>query len=357
MKNNFFANLNNKIKNCNYNFSKNFFWHLIAPAVAIIVGIALLFCVNFNLGLDYKGGSLATVVVSQDLSDAENYNLVKEAITDICKEYDISIKTYQKVETTYYGNAITIKFDRISEEVKAQLRVDLENAFFDLSETTKDDLNTFVKVDNFEPNVSKTVVSSAILAILVAVVIGFIYIAARHGWCAGFVALMVSIFDVIVTVALTLITRVEMQLGSVVAFALVAIYSLLTTVLFVSKANENSRLEIYAKTTNKDLANITVKQNLLKNTVFAVVVLVFALLVGVVPTSMVRSSSLPVMLGMIACYYSSLMIVPGLWAMLYIRKAKKVKDKKEDVVIEEEQLAHEELPSEPEVIVETEAKE
>lgn len=355
MKNNIFTNLKNKAKNCNYNFAKNFLWHLIAPAAAIVLGIILLFCVNFNLGLDNKGGTLATVVVSQDLSDSKNYNEVKKEVEDICKEYDISIKVYQKVETSYYGNAITIKFDRIADDVKAQLKADLENAFYDVENTTKDDLNTFVKVDNFEANVPNTVVTSAMLAILIVAVVGFVYIASRHGLCAGFVSLMISILDVLVLAGLVLVTRIEMQLGSVVAFVLISVYSLISTLLFVSRANDNSRLEIYAKTSNQEIANITVKENLVKNTVFAVIVLVFALLIGVVPTSMVRGSSLPVMLGVIVSFYSSLMLVPGLWSMLYIRKAKKVK-KQEDVVVEEK-ISEDEVLNSPEVIVETEAKE
>lgn len=343
-------NLKNKIKN--YNYSGNFLWHLIAPAVVVLLGIILFFCINFNLGLDFKGGSLATVVVTQDISDSKNYQDVKNKVEDICKDNEISIKVFQKVETSYYGNAITIKFDRISDELRTQLRNDLISEFYP-NLTNQDDLNTFVKVDNFEGNIPNTFIISAVLAVLLVAVVGFIYVAARHGLCAGFITLMASILDVIVLGGLLLVSRVKLEMGSVSGMILISIYSLILNVLFFNKVNENVRKEIYAKSSNLEVANSAVKDNVAKNFAITGVILVFSLLIGVVPAEMVRSVSLPVMLGSLAVLYSSLLIVPGLWSKLYIRNAKKLKIKKEEVIVEDK-ISDEEILNEPEVIEEKE---
>ena len=76
MKNNFA----NKIKNIDYNFSKNLLKHLVLPAVAVVLAVVFIFCFNFNLGIDFNGGTVATVVFEQDLNDSNNYKTLKNEI-------------------------------------------------------------------------------------------------------------------------------------------------------------------------------------------------------------------------------------------------------------------------------------
>ena len=355
-KNNMFTNLKDKVKNTKYNFSKNFFYHLIAPCVAIVVGLVLLFCVNFNLGLDFKGGTLATVVCEQDLSESKNYNEVKKTINEIFKDNKVEIKLYQKVETSYYGNGITVKFDRVSDEVKEQLKYDLINEFYPTL-TDENDLATFVKVDNFDKNVHADILLSTTLAVLVSLVAVFVYIFLRHGICAAFTSVIVTVLNLLTLAGLLLITRVRVEMGVVAGFAFVTIFSLIYSMIFASRMSENLKKEKYAKTPNQELANITVKDVLVKNCILTCVLLITTLLLGVVPTQMVRSSSLPLMIGAFICFYSSLFIIPGLWSLTYIRNSKKSKQKndKQEVVIEEK-LTEDDINNAPEVIVETEAK-
>ncbi len=354
-KNNFIDKLKNRVKNTNYNFSKNLFFQIMLPLFVIILGFIIVLCCNYNLGYDFKGGTVATVVVESDLSVGDNFKQTKDKLDSVLKKNDINGDIYQKVSTSYYGDAITVKFEKISDDLREQLRQDLINEFYPVIEDASD-LQIFVKVEEFGGNVDYNAVLSTVLAILVMIIAVFIYISARFGISSGFVALLVSILDSVVLLALLGITRVSLEYGVLTSFAFVALYSLISSTTFISCANSNISKEKYLKEDKDTIANISVKEVLVKYILFAVILLILSLLMGVVPTQMVRSSSLPVMLGVLVVLYSSIYVVPGLWSLAYIRK-KNVKPKAEQQVVVEEKLSEEDITKAPEVIVETEAKE
>ena len=355
MKNSFYNKLKNGLNNTKYNFSKNWLYHLIAPCLIIVVGLVLLFCVGFNVSYDFKGGTVATVVVESDLNNKSNYDLIKKDIDEVCKANKIDVIVYQKADVNNYGDAITIKFDRVSDEVKEQLKQDLLEKFHPdvVDEFEKD---TFVKVDNFDRNVSSEVTMSLILAILVTFVALFIYIASRKGLCAGFVALFVSVISNLTFAGLLLITRTVVDINIVGAFAFVTMLSELLSMLFFTKANANYGKEIYAKTSKMELANITTKENIKLVAIISIIVLMFALFMAVMPLYAIQNVGIALFLGLIVCVYADILLVPGLWALLYIQRKKKQKVIDNNVVVEEK-LTDDDINNAPEVIVETETKE
>lgn len=355
MKNSFYNKLKNGLNNTKYNFSKNWLYHLIAPCLIIVVGLILLFCVGFNVSYDFKGGTVATVVVESDLNNKSNYDLIKKDIDEVCKANKIDVIVYQKADVNNYGDAITIKFDRVSDEVREQLKQDLLEKFHPdvVDEFEKD---TFVKVDNFDRNVSSEVTMSLILAILVTFVALFIYIASRKGLCAGFVALFVSVISNLTFAGLLLITRTVVDINIVGAFAFVTMLSELLSMLFFTKANANYGKEIYAKTSKMELANITTKENIKLVAIISIIVLMFALFMAVMPLYAIQNVGIELFLGLIVCVYADILLVPGLWALLYIQRKKKQKVIDNNVVVEEK-LTDDDINNAPEVIVETETKE
>lgn len=352
---NLYSKLKQKIKNSKYDFCGNFLYHIIVPLFIVVLGCILAFTINLNLGLDFKGGTLATVVVENDIFVDENYYQVKNKLDDILNENNIKGLIYQKVETSYYGSAITVKFDRITNEQSKNLRNDLINGFYP-DETDESELEIFVKVDNFSKNVSDGVLLSTALAILVMIVVATVYICARFGISAGFVSGIVSLFNLITLLGLLSITRVEINISTVIAFVFTAVYSILSSMMLVSKVNENINKEVFAKNSNSQIMNYTIKDVFVSNTLTAIFMFLIAFLLGVVPTFVVRSASLPVVFGVLISYYSSMFIAGGLWSNTYIKRKVKQKQEIEDKKMGKE-VSQEDLEKTPEVIVETEAKE
>ena len=197
---------------------------------------------------------------------------------------------------------------------------------------------------------------SLILAILVTFVALFIYIASRKGLCAGFVALFVSVISNLTFAGLLLITRTVVDINIVGAFAFVTMLSELLSMLFFTKANANYSKEIYAKTSKMELANITTKENIKLVAIISIIVLMFALFMAVMPLYAIQNVGIALFLGLIVCVYADILLVPGLWALLYIQRKKKQKVIDNNVVVEEK-LTDDDINNAPEVIVETETKE
>ena len=355
MKNNIITNLKNGIKNTNYNFAKNLFYHLICPAVIALVGLIMVLCINFNLGMDFKGGTVATVVIEQDLGDGEVYKNTKAELDKVLKNNKINGLVYQKVETDYYGNAISVKFEGISDELRETLRADLVSAFH--ADDTEADKEIFVKVDNFAGSVDMGIVLSTALAMLIAVICAMVYIWIRFGVSAGFITMFMALFDNAVLLFVLAITRVRMEIGTMAGFGFVTIYSLISSLVYFIKINENEKQEKYSKLSNTEMANIAVKDVIVSRTIFVCILFVFALLLDVVPVYMVSSSSLPMLISAVIVYLSSLYITPGIWSRTYLKRKVKAKQEKEKEVVVEQKLAEEDITQVPEVIVETEAKE
>jgi len=357
MKNNFYSNLKNKIKNTKYDFAKNFWYHLICPLVIVVLGVVLALCVNFNLGIDFKGGTVATVVVQdQDLDDAKVYKNTKTELDKVLKNNEVCGLVYQKVETQYHGNAITVKFERISDELKEKLRNDLIIAFH--SDKTESDQLNFVKVDNFEKSVDNGVMLSTALGVLIAIVCVTIYLWLRFGVSAGFITLIMALLDNLLLMSTLAVTRVRLETGTMAGFGFVTIFSIVLSAMFFSRMNDNIKQEKYAKSTKYELANETAKSGIVINMLISLFLLILALMLDVVPVYMISSTSLPLMLAVLIPFLTSMYVTPGLWARTYLKRKLKKSDKDDKkVVVEEPKLTEEDITKAPEVIVETEAKE
>lgn len=349
------TNLRLKMENSEYGFAQNFWYHLIAPAVIVILALVLGLCFNFNLGLDFRGGTIATVVIEEDLSISKNYKDVKAKLDQVLSENEINGLVYQKETTNYYGDAIIVRFNRIDDNTREALEQDLIEAFHSTSD--QDDLERFVKVDNFEGNVDSAVLTSTILAVLLTIVCVMIYLWIRLGTTAAFLSLFISLFDLIITTSLVIILRIQVEISTIIALAFISLYSLLNTYLFASDVNSNTRKEKYAKSTIKEIANISIKQSLVQKLSIALILLIFVLLLGVIPTYQVRCLTLPCLIGIIVVFLSSIFITPGFWSFTYIKRKVSNKNQKQNKQVIEETKLSEDITKEPEVIVETETKE
>ena len=357
MKSNWYNNIKDKVKNCNYNFAKNVLYHLIAPCVIILVGLILLLTVNFNLSYDYSGGTVASVVVvDKDLNKSEEYNNAKKNVVEVFNNNNITHLVFQKVETNYYGDAIVVQFDRVSDDVKEQLKADLLAKFYP-ELTDEYEKSIYVKVDNFERSVSNEVLNATILAVLVTFVALFVYTASRKGLCAGFISLFTNVIACLMYTGLLLITRTKVDISVVGTFGFIVVLSGLCSHIYFTKIKDNLSKEIYAKTPKQELANLTLKQNIKMYAMISIAVLIFALFTTVMPIYSMQSLGLAIFLALISSMYSLVMIAPGLWTIFYVPIKKKQQVEKPKDVVVEEKLTEDDINNAPEIIVETEAKE
>lgn len=354
------SKLKNKIKNTKYNFSKNLVYHLILPLLAIITSIVLVFTVGFNKGVDFQGASVVNVVVEDsNLHNNDEYKVAKEKVNKVLEANKVEILTYQISDTNYYGDAITVKFEnaKYTEEELKDLHEAIKTQLIQEFNIDTIDQDTFVTVESFEGSDLQATIVYAVLGILISLLLVLVYTFVRFGFGNAMLMLAVNIFDILMTIAWSLIIRVRIEAAFVSVVVTVMVISMLYSLLFFTKTKENLSLQKYEKLNNKEIANQSVKDNISKLTLLTFILLLGAFMMGVVPFDSLNSMSSSLFIGVVVCVYSSVMLLPGVWALTHVRKAPTKREKKEDnqVVVEKENSINE-IDNQPEVIVETEAK-
>ncbi len=369
--------IDEKIENTKFDFAKNLKWFIIAPIAIIIVGIIMLCTLGFNLGIDFTGGSVMTIYIdsegeytqySETTYDLdEDFSEIRSIISDILKEYGLSIDTIQKTTITdndigiYEGDAVVVKYqndssltteemEEINQEIKLQLLktfgyVDADATLDDLDEVTESAL--VINGGVTSASEGSEVFMRAMIALVVAILIIFLYISLRFDLTSGFASLLTFFHDILMVIAVMSICRVEISSYFLVALFVTMIISFNNTITIFDRIRTNVKT---ARLTSNKLDNVKIVNNSVKNIlptlIFAFGALFILVLIALVTgTSKVYEFMFAILVGVIASAYSSVFIAPALWAVAY-KPSKKVKTSKpkteKDKVVEVKTVEREE---------------
>ena len=344
--------LDDKISNSKFNYTKNLKWFLIAPIVIVLVGIILLCTLGFNLGMDFTGGSNMKIFVdsegaySEQVYDVDkDLNEIENKINKVLKEYDLSVKTIQKTTISVEGmlddaDAVLIKYQNDNEEYNKEIRIKLLKEFGFIDENVEDlELETNAELVS-QGNVTSASASSELMmksfiALLVAVVLILIYVAFRFEFTSGLAAILALFHDLLVTASVMLICRVEISVSFIAALITILGYSINNTIIIFDRMRDDLKV---AKKENKPIdnhliANRAVRETMMRSVLTGFTTFVSIFMITVIGVTDIREFAFPIMVGILAGFYSSVFLTPGLWAIAYKpRKRKKIK--KEDTVDE-----------------------
>lgn len=355
-------NLDNSIANSKFDYAKNLKWFIIAPIALFVIALVLLCTVGFNLGIDFTGGSIMKICANSkstfestqqyDTSNDDDYNTMTSKINETLKKFGLSASVFQKTtmvikqndndETGTEVDAVLVKFQNASgataeeiEDTNKEIRLALLQAFGYLDSTaTVDDLSGdefAVKAVTSDGTTtaaaSSELLMNAFLALLVAMILIMIYIFIRFDFVSGLAAILALFQDVVVTCAFMLMFRVTVNSGFIAAIITIIGYSINNTIIIFDQIRENIKSGTTIGKTNSQIANQAVNQTMTRSiftTLTTFLVIFFVMVIGV---SDIRDFAFPIMIGILAGFYSSVFLTPGLWAIAYKPKKKsKAKD-------------------------------
>ena len=346
-------NLDKFYKNSKFDFYKNFWKFVIAPAVLVITAIVLLCTVGFNAGFDFTGGNQITIysnndqsfkgegVSSYDLNDKEDYNAFIEKINASLEENDLSTLSYQKTLVTvdeigvYTGDAVIIKIQNAkASQIEAFKESLVKKLGYD-KVTNIANADEAIISSKISPYITQGILNLVITALLSAIAILFVYLLIRHGIASAMSVIFGLACDVLVMLCSALVFRLQVELSFLAGVIVLMMFSLINNMLLfnnISKNATNGKFEEegkYYRSSNRDVANYSIKESLSKQTVFACVTLVTISLIAIIATNGVRAAILPFLLGVCSSIYTSIFILPVLWAISYMPpKKKKVREEK-----------------------------
>jgi preprotein translocase subunit SecF len=294
----------------------------------------------FNLGVDFKGGTVVTAKFRQIPGDAELRNaLSAKGLTDSViqnstdKKDEVLIKI--PILTSADGEAQQSQVEAGRTKVKEAL--DTFGAEAGATSTLNDDANAAYKIvgtDSVGPVAGAQLRNQAVAATLLGLIGILLFIALRYDWTYAAGAVIAVVHDVLVTLAFFSIFQWEINLTVIASLLTLVGFSVNDSIVIFDRIRENlgfNRTSSIYQLTN-DAINQTMSRTIITGGLVFLSVLALVLFGGEV----LRASSLALFVGVITGTYSTIAIASpiAIWWQSKIGVAKvnpiQVQIKKED---------------------------
>ena len=328
----------------------------IAPVVVFVVAVIVFasfagmnhdITKGLNIGIDFAGGSILTVELGSDvLNDKEkydeNYDYIESVLTSeeiaeqvvaYAKEIGINITKSAAVASISYVQtsgsdlemSLVIKYDNISStfdtennDLTTYRNGLIEEQIKDYYETNYE--NVTVSTNYIGATASASLIKTALLSIFITMVLILIYIAIRFEVWSGLSAIIALIHDVAMMVCLVAIFRIQINSAFIAAVITIVSYSINNTIVVFDRARENIKKAKGGNKTaivdNNKLVNESIVETMARSINSTLTTMVAITLFAIIGTASVREFALPVIFGLIAGFYSSLVVAPSLYCLM-----------------------------------------
>ena len=334
-----------KFTNSKFDFCKNLKWFLIAPAIIILVGVIILCSLGFNLGIDFTGGSTMTIYIDKDgsyttLAEGDRYNIndlskIENAVQAVLNGHGLKITTVQTttMDVEDYslekGDAVIVKYQNDNSKETEEIESENELIKDELLVKFGYDKDTFSKlVANggvTTASASAELMMKSFIALLVAITLILIYVAFRFEITSGLAAILALFHDVLVTGSIVLMFRVQINVSFIAALITILGYSINNTIIIFDRMRGDLKAAKVAgeRIDNNRIANNAVKGTMMRSILTGITTFIMIMMVTIIGVADIREFAFPIMVGILAGFYSSVFLTPGLWAIAYRPRRKK----------------------------------
>jgi len=294
----------------NINFNKYFKLFNSISGILVIFSLILLFSKGLNYGVDFKGGTL----IEMRVTDKQiNISSLRSAFSNM-NLGDVAIKKFGN-DSDYL-----IKFEK--KENNKSLLQDIKN---NLKKTIGPGFE-FRRVENVGPKVSAELLRSGLIAIVTALAAMLFYIWIRFEWQFSVAAIIALFHDVLLTVGVFSLFNIEVNLSIVAAILTIVGYSMNDTVVIFDRVRENLKKHISIKIF--ELTNISINETLSRTIITSVTTLLALLSIFIFGGEILKGFSLAMILGVIFGTYSSIYIANPILVYLRVSYKTVVKEDK-----------------------------
>ena len=243
-------------------------------------------------------------------------------VTEEATEEETEETEEEVVEETGSNLRILIDMDDPTSQVRAQLEREM---------TAKYPNFRFVSIDHVSAIAGRDLLSNAVKALLIAFVCMLIYIAIRFSPLSGAAALFALVHDILIMCSFMVFFRGFFQVNSPFIAAILTIvgYSINNTIIIFDRIRETRAKPGYTQVDLMEVVEVSVASTLsrtINTTLTTLFTLVCLYIFGV---SSIKEFAFPLLVGMLAGTYSSVLLSGQVWAMwdkkLLANKANKAK--------------------------------
>ena len=264
---------------------------------------------EMDLDSAYAGGYVAEYAYAAEIDAEAVAASVETALTG--KGFSVnavSVTAITDEETAAVtGIRVLVSIDDQTTQVRALIETEMAKKYPDF---------VFVTIDHVSATAGKDLIGNAVKALLIAFVCMLVYIAIRFDFYSGVVALGALIHDVLIMCAFMVFFSGLFQANSPFIAAVLTIvgYSINNTIIVFDRIRENAKKPGQTSMKKIDIVEMSVKQTLSRTantTITTMITLVCLYIFGV---DSIREFAFPLIVGMIAGTYSSILLSGQVWA-------------------------------------------
>ncbi|MGW0035678.1 protein translocase subunit SecF [Gordonia sp. NPDC003376] len=284
----------------------------------LVTGVILAICIlsmairGFTFGIDFEGGTQISIPVSQGITSQSVEDVVGKAIG----------KAPDSVQTAGTGSSQTVQVrtDALSLEQARAVTVALTDAHPQLQASD-------VSISEVSSTWGKEITQKMLIALVVFLVIVFVYIAVRFDREMSLAALASLFFDIICTAGVYSLVGFEVTPATVIGLLTILGFSLYDTVVVFDKVSENTRSVLQTtRRTYGEQANLAINQTLMRSintTVISVLPIIALMVIAVwlLGVGTLKDLALIQLVGVVVGTYSSIFLAAPLLVTLKERRA------------------------------------
>ena len=296
----------------NVPFTKVRFVAMIFSAALIVGSFLALFTIGLNFGVDFRGG------VTIEVADSEPIELqsVRDALGDLGLG-NVDVTEIQDFAGTEPAVLVRIAQQQADEDDAEGVENAAELAQQDALRIARDALREllgddveFRKEEVVGPTVSGELIQKGAMAVALAIVGMLFYIWLRFEWQFSLGAIAALVHDVIITLGMFAVTKLEFNLAIIAAILTIVGYSMNDTVVVYDRVRENLRK--FKSKPLPDLVDLSINETLSRTVMTSVTTLLALISLAVFGGEVLRGFTLAMIWGIVIGTYSSIFVASPL---------------------------------------------
>lgn len=295
----------------NFDFCKNWKKIFILPIVLIIVGVVLFFTMGLNIGVDFSGGSLIYAEIGSGKFDVDDVrSLVNEHTTNATVSYSGDNNVGVDIRLGGSDDAAEIQ-DKIIDALKE--KYSLEDAS--------------LEVEYVGPTIGRSLLINACIALAIAFVLMLAYIWFRFELFSGLAALIALVHDVLITFVFVILFQVQINTPFIAAVLTIVGYSINNTIIIFDRVRYNATM-MGDKALKSDIVNTSIHETFTRSVNTTVTTFIALVVLYVLGVESIKTFVLPITVGIVAGFFSSVFVTGPLWVLMTKNKKTKLKSVK-----------------------------
>jgi preprotein translocase SecF subunit len=290
----------------NIAFMRHRHWSFPFSAVLTVIGVAAILLLGFNVGVDFKGGTLVEVQSTTGPADIRRVREVVGALNlgDVqVQEFGSNTELLIKVGAADQGQSGGV-IDRVRNALGSNYAIR--------------------RVEVVGPSVSQELVQQSIIAVVLGLVMILAYLWFRFEWQFAIGALITTMHDLLLVLGLYALLQLEFDLTSIAAILTIMGYSLNDTVVIYDRIRE--MLRKYKRMPVAELLDTALNATVSRTIIVAATTFFATVALYVFGGEVLRGFSLAMLVGVVVGTHSTIFIAAPILIYLGLRGHQDVAD-------------------------------